>query len=133
MTGKYIDWAEIERKQMLDREAAVVANLNKKLGISEPKPEPEPEPNALQEENDRLKEESAHWQKQYQESVATGALVLVRIKDQDALIKELREALRTATMFDWERHSIDFAGFCYDELIHPAICKQIFEALHRKV
>ena len=42
MTGKYIYWTEIEREQMLDREAAVVANLNKKLGISEPKPESEP-------------------------------------------------------------------------------------------
>ena len=89
--------------------------------------------NPLEQENQRLCEEVAYWERQHQEAVATGALVLVRSKDQDALITELREALRTATMFDWERHSIDFAGFCYDELIHPAICKQIYTALHRKV
>ena len=92
------------------------------------------EPNALQEENDRLKEESAHWQKQYQEAVATGALVLVRSKDQDALIKELREALKVACDWNWDAHYFEVANHFYgSEQVPAPICKQIYTALHRKV
>ena len=121
MTGKYIDWAEIEREQMLDREAAVVANLNKKLGISEPKPEPEP--NALQDENDRLKTDVAMLEGQVRDSVR-----------KDALIKELREALTVACDWNWDAHYLEVANHFYDSEQVPApICKQIFEALHRKV
>ena len=91
--------------------------------------------NPLEQENQRLCEEVAYWEKQHQEAVATGALVLMRSKDQDALITELREALAEACKWDWEMHRMDMAMQNYGEpdLVSAPVCKQIYTALHRKV
>ena len=89
--------------------------------------------NPLEQENQRLCEELAYWEKQHQEAVATGALVLVRSKDQDALIKELREALKEACDWNWLDHQAWALGLDPTGSVSSRVCKQIYTALHRKV
>jgi len=105
------------------------------------RPEPEPEPNALQDENDRLREDIAVLEGQVRDSVRKDwdehrqhQKRLEKVAAQDALIKELREALTEACDWNWDAHYFEVANHFYgSEQVPAPICKQIFEALHRKV